>query len=135
MKALTVRQPWADAIVYGAKRCENRSWPLPARYVGARILLHAAKASDRHAVLPVPVEMARTWPDTRGALIATATLIGSHLDASCCRPWGMPLVYHWELADVVPLAAPVPAQGQLGFWTPDADTLDAVTAQTVGVAR
>lgn len=41
MKALTIRQPWAWAIVHGPKRLENRDWP-GCSYRGP-ILIHASK--------------------------------------------------------------------------------------------
>lgn len=40
MKALSIRQPWAWAIVNAGKRVENRTWE--TRYRGP-ILIHAAK--------------------------------------------------------------------------------------------
>lgn len=74
MTALTVKQPWADAIAHGGKTTENRTWPVPARHVGARILIHAGAASDRHAVLPtVSATAGPAWPGTRSAVVAVAT--------------------------------------------------------------
>ncbi|MBR8638680.1 ASCH domain-containing protein [Streptomyces tuirus] len=49
MKALTIRQPWAGAIAHQTKRVENRSWKLPAKHEGARILIHAGAEPDRNA--------------------------------------------------------------------------------------
>src|SRR5689334_19769244 len=40
LRALTVRQPWADAIVDGYKGTENRSQGFPKRYRGL-LLIHA----------------------------------------------------------------------------------------------
>lgn len=34
LRVLTVRQPWASAIVYGPKRIENRGRPLPSTMLG-----------------------------------------------------------------------------------------------------
>ena len=133
MKVLTVRQPWADAIAHGTKRTENRSWKPPTKHIGAQILIHAAATNDKKAVLPPEANIGQAFgriPIARhSAIIAVATLAGCHFDAGCCEPWGMADYYHWELADVFALPEPVPAKGQLGFWTPDSDILDAVTAQ------
>ena len=41
MKALTVCQPWAHAIVFGSKRIENRTWPTSYR---GTLLIHAGKS-------------------------------------------------------------------------------------------
>jgi len=40
MKAITVRQPWASAIIWGGKNVENRSWPTDYR---GPLVIHAAK--------------------------------------------------------------------------------------------
>lgn len=127
MHALTIRQPWAGAIAHQSKRVENRSWRLPAKYVGARILIHAGAQRDRHA------QVYGDHLDVYRAVVAVATIIGCHFDNGnqvCCSYWAQPGLYHWELADVVALPEPVPvAKGALSFWTPDDDVLAAVHAQ------
>lgn len=40
MRALSIREPWASAIVYGPKRVENRGWRDDS-IVGERIAIHA----------------------------------------------------------------------------------------------
>lgn len=44
MKALSVRQPWAWAIIHAGKSIENRSWWTSFR---GRFLIHASKAMTR----------------------------------------------------------------------------------------
>lgn len=143
MKALTVRQPYADAIAHGAKPVENRTRPLPPRYAGVPVLLHAAK--DPHATSITPTDLAEVtgaditaWTDTRSAIIAQIRFRGSHLSTEghwCCRPWGQvptriqPVVWHWEIDQVILLDQPVPATGALGFWTVPDDVLAAVRQQ------
>ncbi|GAB3115916.1 hypothetical protein GCM10027160_24020 [Streptomyces calidiresistens] len=130
-RALTIRQPWAAAITHGDKRVENRSRPAPASLHGTRILIHAGKGKpDPMGRFHIGQDVIANWPDTRGAITATATLTGSHPEASgCCAPWGFPNRHHWELTDVVPLTTPVPALGQLGLWRPTPEALTAVTTQ------
>ena len=41
MKALTVLQPWAWALIHGPKRIENRSW---ATYYRGPLVIHAGKS-------------------------------------------------------------------------------------------
>lgn len=132
MKALSIKQPWADAIIQPSerpKRTENRGRRLPTKYVGERILLHASKLDDPHAVLC----RGRDWPDRRGVILGAATFTGSHEANAkgplCCAPWGDPDAWHWQLADVQALPTPVPAKGALGFWTPTDAVLDAVHRQ------
>jgi hypothetical protein len=43
MKAISVRQPWADAIVWHGKTIENRTWNTGYR---GPLLIHAAKLPD-----------------------------------------------------------------------------------------
>lgn len=128
MKALTVRQPWADAIAQpsrsfiGPKRIENRT--RQTHYRGP-FLLHAGLSEDRAAAIP----RGAGWPDARGAVIAVAEITGCHRsDGRCCPEWGFDGVWHWELADVQTLLRPVPALGRLGLWTPDDDLVRAVKA-------
>lgn len=116
MKALTIKQPWADAIAHGTKRVENRTWT--TRYRGS-ILIHAGVAYDQTAGRTVPdLTALADWPDYRGAIIATAELVDIHPAAGCCTPWGEPDVYHWQLANVYALPEPVLTKGRLQLWTP-----------------
>ncbi|MFC8207881.1 ASCH domain-containing protein [[Kitasatospora] papulosa] len=129
MRALTIRQPWAGAIVHQQKRVENRTWKLPAKHVGARILIHAGAQLDMNAKIYGP-----NFGDY-GAMIGVATITGYHwsTDGQCCAPWGFENAYHWTLDNVTALPQPVPAKGALGFWTPTPDVMNAVTAQQTGV--
>jgi len=47
VNALSIREPWASAIVHGEKRIENRTWAPPARYIDTQIAIHAAKTYGR----------------------------------------------------------------------------------------
>jgi len=50
-KALSIRQPWAWAVVYGGKDVENRSQAavkVMAKAVGDRIFIHAARSFNRY---------------------------------------------------------------------------------------
>ena len=140
MRALTVRQPYADAIAFGTKRIENRTKPLPPKYIGVPVLLHAAKelhdsgitALDLYKVTSDPIH---EWQDTRSAILAVIRFKGSHRCADvhwCCRPWGQvettttPEVWHWEIDEVIRIGKPVPASGALGFWTVPEDVIDRI---------
>jgi hypothetical protein len=143
VRALTVRQPYADAIAHGAKAVENRTKPLPPKHVGVSVLLHAAKEAHATRITAAGLsEFTGTritdWTDTRSAILAVIRFRGSHRvtdDQWCCRPWGQvttrvqPEVWHWEIDQVTRLAQPVPATGALGFWTVPDDVLAAVQRQ------
>lgn len=126
MKILTVRQPWATAIMAGGKTIENRVW-MP-RQLG-RIAIHAGATPDRGAPARVPMP---TSPRDFGAVLGTVMLVSAHAEHSLsCHAhhcsenewamWGEALgidrpVYHWMLRDPAQLLTPIPARGQLGFW-------------------
>ena len=40
--AISVQQPWAFFLVNGFKPVENRTWPIPEKYIGARVLIQAS---------------------------------------------------------------------------------------------
>lgn len=44
MKTLSVKQPWAYLLCAGIKDIENRTWKLPVKYRGERVLIHASGA-------------------------------------------------------------------------------------------
>ncbi|MEU1663636.1 hypothetical protein ABZ547_08470 [Streptomyces sparsogenes] len=130
MRALTIRQPWAGAIAHQSKRVENRSWKLPSKHHGARILIHAGAQRDKQA------QVYGEHLDVYSAIVAVATITGCHWsnEWQCCGYWAFEKAYHWTLADVVALPEPVGATGALGFWTPKGDVLAAVETQLQAVA-
>ncbi|AWN32609.1 ASCH domain-containing protein [Streptomyces sp. NEAU-S7GS2] len=129
-RGLTIWQPWADLITHNRKRTECRSRRTNWR---GRVLIHAGKQLDESATAQV-LSAGAELPDVRGAVIATARIMGCHraqqLDGSrtCCAPWGFTQCWHWELADVQPLPHPVPATGARILWKPTPDLLAAVHA-------
>jgi hypothetical protein len=126
VKALTIRQPWAGAIIHQTKRIENRTWKLPAAHIGVPRLIHAAAQPDKDPVIYGPNL------DIYGAIIGAVTFTGCHFDSGrqpCCSEWAFTGTHHWEMADVIALPEPVPAKGALGFWTPTPDVLAAVKQQ------
>ena len=105
-KALTVRQPWAGAIVRGDKRVENRSWPTNYR---GRLLIHAGAVGDG---------------EPKRAIIGSVNVV------DCVRltrrdplweryePWIEPDHWHWLLGDARQFRVPVECSGRQGLWTP-----------------
>ena len=60
MRAITIRQPWAELIVRGDKDVENRSWR--TRHRGP-LLIHAGARADRSLLEQHGISYAgvRTW--------------------------------------------------------------------------
>ena len=118
--AISVRQPWAAAMLYlpDPKDVENRTWPMPAKFIGKIILLHAGKAKPR------PGEW--SGPLYERALCARPMLFGGIIGAVVfgpsvrghASPWAEPGLYHWPIEQVLACEF-FPYSGQLGFFTVD----------------
>ena len=76
MKALTLWEPWASAIIHGPKRIENRPWKPWDSVMGQRIAIHAGKRYDADAFGGI----AEVWPevnqDGRSGILGVATVAG-----------------------------------------------------------
>jgi hypothetical protein len=127
MMALSVRAPWWWAILHLGKDVENRDW---RTYLRTRIWLHASKWFDEEDILwdfdevrrmrtladplmiPPPVTL-RHLRDYRGCLVGACDIVDC---VSASRsPWFVG-PYGFVLANVKPLAKPVPFKGALGFF-------------------
>jgi hypothetical protein len=116
-RVLTIRQPWAWAVIHGGKDVENRSWPTKHR---GPLLIHAGRAFEfdeyetvkRLAAQPPPP--AREF--THGAIIGVVELVdclqGSHSE------WAVNGQWHWCLRNPQPFDQAVPCPGKLGLWRP-----------------
>ena len=149
-KALTIRDPWAQAIIHGPKRIENRGQRLDSM-LGERVAIHVSKTIDKDAwhyataVLgskpPWSEYIAHEDLSHPGHIIGSVRLIGycdargdeiDHVQATFTERWhgGAPCPttsewwqgpVGWLLDDVV-VYEPAPARGMPGFWTVDDDT-------------
>jgi hypothetical protein len=131
MRALTVQQPHAHAIMHLGKNVENRS--CRTRYRGA-LAIHAGLAVDQYAG-GVVYEWRRALegPDEdlpRGVVLGVVQLVDTHHADECrtqCSPWGRPSAWHWVLEEPRPIGALFPARGNLGLWLLPADVARMVT--------
>jgi hypothetical protein len=122
MKALTVKQPWASAIIFDGKNVENRSRPTKHR---GQLYIHAGKSWDKSAVEFIARIARKAYMAAdHGMVIGTVDVIGCHHADDCthntgsarCSEWAMPDHYHWVLANPMPVEIPFPAKGKLGLW-------------------
>ena len=129
MRAITVHQPWAWAIVYGSKDVENRSTNIARAYRGP-VAIHASRTlaadamRDPRIIAEVPIDPGRDiWPEMPvGAFVGIVDLVDVHPADGCCGPWGDDDdVFHLHLANARPLDEPIGAHGKLGLWTPPAE--------------
>lgn len=116
--AISVKQPWPEAIMYHGKDIENRGYPPPADLIGQRIALHASKIDDPYGraaiehMLDITLRDDAQWP--RGAIVATAVLAGVVRQSE--SPWFINGQYGWQLTDVRVLRTPLICRGQKRYW-------------------
>ena len=147
MRILTVRQPWAWAIIHGGKDVENRVRNIAGSYRGP-VAIHAALAYDDEA------SWNPTWPalsdaldeasadvwdapeGRRGVIIGVVDLTDVHDPTEplfgltgCqgqCTAWAEEGLWHLVLANPRPLSEPIPFKGALGLRRLDDATTEAV---------
>jgi len=147
MRILTVRQPWACAIIHGGKDIENRGRNIAGDYRGP-VAIHVAHADAEgapetlwlehagwyRARRPQPKKFDPTWSD-RGAIIGVVDLVDVHHDGAhgelttYCSIWALEGAHHMVLTNPRPLAEPIPYRGALGLRRLDAETIGAIEAQ------
>lgn len=133
MRGITVRQPWAWAIVHGGKDVENRTRSL-GPYRGP-VAIHAGLDDADEAPPSLWLQHAdhyrRTHPhrdpdvihSERGVIIGVVDLVDVHeatppeVEWCGCSAWAERFyVHHLVLANPRPLARPIPWRGALGLW-------------------
>lgn len=119
MKAISIRQPWADAIIYGGKDIENRSWATSYRgplliHAAATVLSGAAmdEAEDFVAKRAPIFSPLSNPPYERGGIIGVVDLVD--IVRKSDSPWFVGPI-GWVLANPRPL--PFQAmKGRLGLF-------------------
>ena len=118
MKALSIRQPWANLILFNGKDIENRNWPTGVR---GRILIHAAKGCTREEYdecMEFAEDVLRMRPNYFLDTMQRGGIIGSVEIVDCVTksdsPWFFGQ-YGFVLKEPKPLNF-IPWKGQLGFF-------------------
>ena len=120
MKALSVRQPWADSILAGEKWIEFRSRPTHFR---GKLLICASKSGPNEYVEIAGVE--RALP--KGVSLCVVKLINSRPMAETDRnhpgaPDDVSSWYAWEFDDYLDMVIPKPVKGMVNFFeVPDSE--------------
>jgi len=116
LPAISIRQPWAWAILHAGKDVENRSWPLPKKYIAREILIHVGKQIDKEAVinfLEYGLEVPRQ--------LCTGGIVGALMFSgfpSTENTWAETHAFHWHILQTRPLPF-FPCRGRLGFFEVD----------------
>ena len=122
MRALTIRQPWASAIMHGGKDVENRTWATKHR---GMLWIHAGLKRDWGArQAERALRESRGWyyhPSDAplGMVLGFVQLVDVVEDS--VSEWAEPGMKHWILADPFWLNTPEPMRGRQGLWTPRFD--------------
>lgn len=84
MIAITVKQPWAYLQCAGIKDIENRTWRLPEKHKGKRVLISSSAKSDAN-VLFTPAQQAEIdkWKTHNILGFDTGAIIGSVVFTDC----------------------------------------------------
>lgn len=114
MMCLTVRQPWATALVRGVKKVENRSWP-PGRglAVGDWLAIHAGSARPVPSNVHWPAEPDEHW---LSAVIGAVRFCGHTPYRPGLGPWAGGEPWCWRFDDAVEFEVPIPVAGRLRLW-------------------
>lgn len=101
MKAISIKQPWANLIAYGIKTIETRTWK--TKYRGRLLIVSSKKPS--------------MYPC--GSIVAVADIVDCRdmdywdVGKSCCPLY--PKAKSWVLDNVVAVK-PVPVKGAMGIY-------------------
>lgn len=116
IKVLTVRQPWADAILQLGKDVENRVWNTNYR---GKIYIHTSQKIAKNDIqflqqlLNFTGQEMPTNPIT-GAILGYIELVDV-IKHSQSR-WALPNQYNWLLTNPVLLNEPIYCKGKLSLW-------------------
>ncbi|MGE3463862.1 MAG: ASCH domain-containing protein [Pseudomonadales bacterium] len=130
LRAVTLTQPWATALVRGVKTIETRSWS--TRYEGW-FAVHAAKGwtlADREFALEDAWRYLQMYPEDypRACIVGVAHLVKC-VPADKVEPgeadelFGFfgPERFAWIVDQARELRAPIPCRGAQGWWPVPAD--------------
>ena len=137
-KVLSVKQPYSYLICSGIKDIENRTWKLPEKYKGERVLIHA---SGRRAdffknpnwrlvgdeLRKIPLKDFHIKDGLYSAIIGSVEIVDCRVNhqsiwAEYTRGWPSDpkVIYHWVLTNPILFDKPIlNVKGKLGFWDYD----------------
>lgn len=141
MRVLTVRQPWAWAIIHGGKYVENRVRNIAGEYRGP-VAIHVGLRwdPDEDGSVRLNSRQLREAIDTEGRIIGVVDLEEVHTSPECfrfnyegeerfCSLWARDNSYHLVLAKPRALAKPIPFKGALGMRKLDPEMIARIEAQ------
>lgn len=121
MKVLTIKQPYASAVVYGYKEFEFRSWKTNYR---GKILIHAGMTKDNDSI----TKFEKYHLDYNFGMIIgevdllDCILVDEVLDKSLRKKDGIVYEhnhigkYAWKFSNPIIYSHPIKIKGKLGLW-------------------
>jgi len=133
MKALSIKQPWAQLIADRIKTVEIRTWRTNYR---GQLAIAVSNTREQYTRWPKIARKLYQGPISKmplGCVIAVADLV----DCRVFEPWDEvravynppTFCYSWKLENVRKLSNPVRVIGQLGIYNLDDDVSRIVTEQ------
>lgn len=101
MKAVSLKQPWANLVASGKKTIETRTWP--TKYRGDVLIV----SSKSPKIEPAGYGLAVV------EIVACRPMTKADEAAACCELY--PGAWAWELRNIRPIT-PFPVKGQLSFY-------------------
>lgn len=136
LPAISIRQPWAEAIISCGKDVENRAIALPKKYHGEFVLIHAGLKMERKALSSL---LARGYGHRLAPCLDLGGIVGAlrffttqSRKLSEKSIWAEPFQSHWHIAGSLRLPF-FPCKGHLGFFKVDYP-LDEMVLAEVGRA-
>jgi hypothetical protein len=130
MKCLSIRQPWAWAIIHAGKDVENRTWaPGKALKPGERLAIHASKMFDvdglrwiceHHKELGLDLAFVPIDPKAYpvGCVVGSVEFLGITDATDCNGRWFFGPV-GWKVSNPHSLGNPIPMKGRLMLFDVD----------------
>lgn len=142
MKCISVKQPFAYLLAASIKNIENRTWKLPEKYKGERVLIHASGNPDKEPYMLFDEKQATVIDniimDVCGSYNQLSCIIGSVRFVDCVinhpsiwaektelvdltSMWNPTAyrkdIYNWVATDAVLFEKPIlNVKGKLSFW-------------------
>jgi len=120
LKAISIRRPWAWAILHAGKDIENWTWKTNIR---GTVAIHASQTMSRPSYERALREIKKTKRRTkvppydaivRGAVVGLVDVVGCEKHTK--SKWHVRNHYGFVLANSRTLRKPIPCNGRLNFW-------------------
>ena len=116
LPAISVRQPWAWAMLFAGKDRENRSWNLPEKFRNTPALLHASQRLDSDGLAWLKSSGFEPPDDlTKGGIVGLVTFVSMTFKPSI---WSIEGLKQWEITGVCRVEF-WPCRGAQGFFYVD----------------